>query len=209
MEQLLAGIGIIACMVTWRYMWLPSTLDTARDRLFDIRDKQVRAWFVERNMPLDHPIYKALRDLLNGMLKNTESLTLIHVGALIAWQTSNPEREAKWRQEIDRRFETDDPELKTLIKEVREQATMVMLEYVVETSGPALLLAMMIFIVKFFGQTLSTFKSLFFSGNSCSPMLASRLAAVLLSVATLLGVTNRATAQATLEEKALSIHCSV
>lgn len=206
MELLLTGFGVIACMLTWHYAWRPCTLDAARDRLFDLRDQEVRGWFIRNGVGLDHPVYKALRDLLNGMLKNTESLTFTHVAMLIAWSKEHADIDSRRRQEIEKLFQTDDHRIDALVKSVREKASMIMLDYVVESSPFAMVLALLgiVGIVAF--RCYNWVRAAFSSGRDMSPALRTRFAAALLSVATLTGLTSRASAQATVEEKALSVY---
>lgn len=47
MELVLSGVGIILSILTWQFMWKPTVLDAARDKLFDLRDREVRGWFVK------------------------------------------------------------------------------------------------------------------------------------------------------------------
>lgn len=206
MELALTGIGIVLCAITWRGMWKPSTLDTARDRLFDLRDRQVRGWFLEHGIPLDHPIYVALRDLLNGMLKNTDTLTFSHVVWLLAWAEEHPDIEARRRKILEARFATDDPRLKQLVREVRENASGVMFAYVIESSPAALFFALMgaiaVFVARACRWVITVFRN---GGGMVRAPLRTHLAAALLTCATLMGLTSRATAQATMEEKAFSV----
>lgn len=208
MEIALTGLGLLLLALTWKYVWLPTALDTARDRLFDLRDREVRAWFVQNEISLDHPVYISLRELLNGMLKNTESLTIMHIASLVAWSKANPELDQQRRKGIEERFSTDDKRIKNLVDGVREKASMIMLDYVVESS-------LMMFVFAFFALIffvpmciLKVGKAVLRNGFNISPVFRTRLAAIVLSIVSTMGLASRATAQATVEEKAFSMHCS-
>jgi hypothetical protein len=207
MELMLAGIGIILSLLTWRYMWQPTVLDSARDKLFDLRDRKVRGWFVENKVSMDSPVYRALRDLLNGMLKETESMTFAQVVALLVWSNEHKELEAERRRDINKRFETDNPELGKLVKEVREKAAWILLGYVVESSPLALMLAVIGIPIQLAVFAWKSFWRAMANGRSVSPQFRTQLAAALFGIMAVLGITSRATAQATMEEKAFSVSC--
>lgn len=207
MEFVLTGIGIILSTLTWRYMWQPTVLDSARDKLFDLRDHEVRGWFVKNGVSLDHPVYKALRDLLNGLLKETESMTFAHVIALLVWSSENKELEAERRREINRMFETDIPELKSLVKDVREKAAWVMLGYVVESSPFALTFAVISIPFQLISVVWRSLKAALVNGRMVGPQFRTQLAVALFGIFAVLGIASRASAQATMEEKAFSVNC--
>lgn len=140
------------------------------------------------------------------MLKETESMTLVHVVALLVWSSENKELEAERRREINQLFETDDPELSRLVKDVREKAALVMLGYVVESSPFALAFAVAAVPVQLAAVAWRWLKVAFINGGSVSPQFRTQLAAALLGILAVLGITTRASAQATMEEKAFSIH---
>lgn len=206
MELVLSGVGIILSILTWQFMWKPTVLDSARDKLFDLRDREVRGWFVKNGVSMDNHVYKALRGLLNGMLKETESMTLVHVVALLVWSSENKELEAERRREINQLFETDDPELSRLVNDVREKAALVMIGYVVESSPFALAFAVVSVPIQLAIVSWRWLKAAFANGSSVSPQFRTQLAAALIGILAVLGITTRASAQATMEEKAFAIH---
>lgn len=207
MELVLTGIGIILSILTWRFMWLPTVLDSARDNLFDLRDREVRGWFVKNGVSLDSPVYKALRDLLNGMLRETESMTFAHVVALLVWSMEHKDLEAERRRQIERRFETDHPELRKLVMEVREKAAWVMLGHVVESSPFALAFAVISIPIQLVMVAFHSLRTMLTNGISWRPQYRTHLAVALFGVFAFLGIVSRATAQATMEEKAFSVNC--
>lgn len=140
MELALFGFGVLAMLMGWRYAWRPTALDCARDRLFDLRES-VRAEFVEREWGLDHPMYKTLRDLINGHLRYTER---VHFFGLVAFHVklaSHPDLRASLKASVERRLACDDAKLAEFCNDVRERAAVIMLVYVIETSAAALTLA--------------------------------------------------------------------
>ncbi len=139
MESVLLGIGIIVTMLGWRYVWRPTTLDEARDRLFDLRES-VRDEFLRRGLPLDHPLHMALRSLLNGHLRHTESASFSILIAFHVAVIDQPEVRAALKEHVEKRFGCTDPQLAELAKQTREQAALIMLGYVIETSVLALAL---------------------------------------------------------------------
>jgi hypothetical protein len=139
METMLLGIGIILMLAGWRFVWRPTTLDEARDRLFDLRES-VRSEFVRRGISLDHPLYVALRDLLNGHLRHTESASFSTLIAFHVSVISQPEVREALQEHIEKRFGCSDPDLAKFAKQTREQASLVMVGYVIETSVLALAL---------------------------------------------------------------------
>lgn len=201
MESMLAGFGIAICIVTWRYMWMPTALDAARDALFDLRDNKARAWFVERGIPLDHPVYKALRDLINGHLRYTESLSYYHLVSMLVWASKNHEADALRRKQIETRFASDDPELNKLVKDIREQASFIMLGYVVETSILAFSLAVAGAIYMVIKHAICSLGKMLPRPEAIrAPAFRTRLAVALLAITATLGITARSSAQATMEE---------
>lgn len=141
MELTLFGFGILAMLAGWRYAWRPTALDCARDRLFDLRES-VREDFIARGWGLAHPMYKTLRDLINGHLRYTER---VHFFGLIAFHVklaSRPELRATLKTNVERRLSCDDAEVAKYGASVREKAALIMLAYVIETSAIALVLVM-------------------------------------------------------------------
>lgn len=133
-ELLLAGVGLIVIVGTWKYVWLPSVLDATRDTLFDLRDRRLRRYFISQGLGLDHPVYAALRNLLNGHLRNTRSLSLSQYAYMKGQLENDKPASEKRFAEINRKFEVDEPELQKFIDRVRADSATAMLTYMVETS---------------------------------------------------------------------------
>lgn len=203
MEMMLFGFALILIIFTWSYVWQPTVLDSARDKLFDLRDNVVREYFVRSGLGLEHPIYVALRNLINGHLRHTESLTLFHFGYMVFWAEVHREEDELVRGRINTMFATDDPELAKLVKNVRDQSSMIMVDYMVESSVVALVTAiigLVWFVVR--SVAVGIYKFVFGHGPASGITLA-RLALALLALTSSLGVMSRTSAQATMEECAL------
>lgn len=201
MESILFGIGVLLMMSGWRYVWRPTTLDDTRDRLFDLRE-EVRSEFVRRGLSLDHPLYIALRDLLNGHLRYTERASFAKLVSVRVAIDKDPAAQSELRAHIERRFHCPDQGLATFARQVRDRAGIVMLGYVIETSPFALLLAVIGVGVLVAHQVWSFVVR---GARLMSPQMLSR-AAVLTSAlfATLQPVhATRSDAQAVMEECAL------
>lgn len=134
MNMIALGFSIIACMFVWQYIWKRTALSVARDALFDLRDLRVRKWFIDNNVPLDDQIYKILRQLINGHLQHLESADIWWHIKFYAWCIRNPDVVKERVAQIDRLFETDNPELAKLANDVRKDATMIVVAYILETS---------------------------------------------------------------------------
>ena len=146
MEAVLFGINLFIAYLIWSQVWRRTALDHYRDQLFDLRD-EVREYFTERGLPLDHPIYIRLRVLLNGHLRYTEQLTLRSYLATTSAMTGYPEVARRLREEVEKQFETDDKELGYFVKRVRSRAVAILLGYMGETSFVLVLLSALVWPV--------------------------------------------------------------
>ncbi len=147
METLLFGLGVLALLGAWKYIWLPSVLDRVRDKLFDLRDRDLRESFMREGLPLDHPIYKRLRDLLNGHLRHTESAS---IWELVAFFYLARRSKADLSAMADKRFHSHDQRVQTIVQRVRFQSAIIMLAYMLFSSVlaiPLLILAFILFTV--------------------------------------------------------------
>ena len=148
MQDFLFGIGVLALIVAWKYVWLPTILDYTRDKLFDLRDGFLREAFLQEKFPLDHPIYKSLRNLLNGHLKHTESLS---IWEFLAFYYSAKNLRKDLLVGVNEIFKTDDRRLNEIISRVRFQSAKIMAEYMLLTSMiaiPMLFVALVFFTLR-------------------------------------------------------------
>lgn len=139
MQVMLFGLGLLAMLLGWRYAWKPTALDATRDRLFDLRNV-VRHEFISKGWGLDHPMYKALRDLLNGHLRYTEQVHFFGFVAFLAAMAGSRELNETRKAYVDSRLSCDDADVSRFCGSVREKAAMIMLMYMIETSAIAIFL---------------------------------------------------------------------
>ncbi|MGK8222250.1 hypothetical protein ACRS2S_19700 [Achromobacter xylosoxidans] len=133
-ETTLLGIGILVLMATWRWMARPTYLDQARDQLFDLRDDCVRPFFLRHEKGLHHPQYIALRNLINGHLRYTESVSLLGFVAMVIWMSRNVDAARVLQSRHEAVFDTDEIEVQKFSEETRRRATWIMLGYAIKTS---------------------------------------------------------------------------
>lgn len=139
-EMVLLGFGLLISIATWKYAVKPTMLDNARDQLFDLR-QIVRKNFLQSKSGLDDPLYKELRDLLNGHLRHTEALTFTGFIAMALWMRKHSDDVAAVRQKHEQRFKTNDKAKHEFITSVRRQAATIMLNYMIRTSVSAIVVA--------------------------------------------------------------------
>lgn len=203
MEILLLGIGILLIVVSWHFVWLPTVLDSTRDKLFDLRDLTVRDYFVQQGIPLDNKIYQELRTLINGHLRHTESLSFFGFMLMLVWAEKNPEINSEIRTRIEKRFDSDSVELRDFAEKTREQAALIMIQFMIESSVFAFLLALIGAAVMLVGSVWKKIIAFFPSANGVSPIALGRFALALLVVTNSIGIGSRVEARTTMEECAL------
>lgn len=137
------GINVILLIVIWNSMLRKSILDHHRDQLFDLR-AEVRTYFIENDIPLDSVTYKNLRDLLNGHLRFTELMTFTKFLILEVEVRGNKELQEHLKVEMDNRMNTQDPKLKEFISQVRQKATIILKNYMINSSGTIWIIALAI-----------------------------------------------------------------
>ncbi|MRX08610.1 hypothetical protein GJ697_12240 [Pseudoduganella sp. FT25W] len=140
-ELFLTGIGIISIMATWKFIWLPTVLDSTRDTLFDLRDRQLRRYFLSKKIGLEHPVYIALRGLLNGHLRNTTSLSLSQCAYMQTHIQKHPALAEQRIAEINEQFKVDDPDLQKFVDEIRFKSSVAMLTHMVDSSPISIVIA--------------------------------------------------------------------
>lgn len=133
------GLNVILLIAVWNLMLKKSILDHYRDQLFDLRS-EVREFFAQNNIPLDSITYKNLRDLLNGHLRFTETITFLKFIVLEVEVQNNKELQAYLKAEIEKHFNAEDPAIKEFIGQIRDRAKIVLLNHMINSSGAALLI---------------------------------------------------------------------
>jgi len=139
------GVNIILGMIIWKYVLKPTILDHFMDKLFDIREG-VRDYYVSSGIPLDHVTYKNLRDLINGHLRFTEHASFSMV-CYYSEVVKKKKLDKAIGRSLDKKFKTGNKELAAFIKETRQEAAMVLLDYMVLSSFFAVLLVLGIAVV--------------------------------------------------------------
>lgn len=139
MELVFIGVNGILLMLVWRLILKKSVLDSHRDRLFDLRD-HLRLSFIEKGWSLDLPIYRRLRDLINGYLRFTESYSFGEFVYLENEVKRNEKIKTALAERFAAQFQADTEEQRAFVKEFRRDAVAVMMNYMIVSSGPLLLL---------------------------------------------------------------------
>lgn len=134
MELTMFGVNILFVLILWRFMIRKSILDDTRDKLFDLRD-EVRATFVKNGWDLGSPVYKSLRDLLNGHLRFTEEFSIWRVAYLEVSVKRSPELQSELHERVSRVFAGLNAEQAEFIKSVRARALNAVMEFAVFSSG--------------------------------------------------------------------------
>lgn len=200
-ELILFGVGVLAMLVSWRWMIKPTLLDTTRDKLFDLRE-EVRAFFLVRPRGLEDPIYANTRGLINGHLRNTEELTFFRFVAALVWLERNKDAAKEISEKVNRRFKSDDQDVARYVYEVRRRAIFIMLGYAGTTSVLALALIAVGYIIQPFLWVAKAINSIF-TGRAAHAVFAAQAAAVVIAVTACVGLGGRAAAQAAMEDCAL------
>lgn len=135
MTELVAlGIGMLMMIATWKWVAKPTYLDEARDKLFDLRDAKVRRYFLAMPEGLNHPMYVRTRSLINSLLRYTEKGSLIGFIATVFEMNRNSELRTEVKEQTDNMFNCDDENIASFCHEVREQASVIMFDYMAKTS---------------------------------------------------------------------------
>lgn len=142
MNLFLIGFNGLLLILVWRFILRRSILDTYRDRLFDLRD-HLRETFVTRGWSLESPLYRHLRNLINGYLRFTESYSFGEFVFMEIKVKETPALQAALTAKVASKFAADNDEQKAFIAEFRREAVSAMMSYMIVSSGPLLLLAIM------------------------------------------------------------------
>ncbi len=128
-NALFFGINIFLIYAVWVYYLKPAILDHYRDKLFDLRE-EVREFYLSNGIPLSDKTYKSLRDLINGYLHSTESISITKIIAFSIGMENNKKLNARSKHQIDARFKTNNENLREYIDSVRVKSNEIILEYV-------------------------------------------------------------------------------
>ncbi len=147
MELLLTGMSILLIIVTWKLLLKKSVLDDHRDKLFDLRDS-LRESFVQQGWDLNSPVYRHLRDLINGYLRFTEKYVFLEFLIVELELKRNVDLQRGLKSSFDKRFETVSSDQREFISSFRRAAVQVMMSYMIVSFGPfVIVVALMMPIV--------------------------------------------------------------
>jgi len=147
-EPVLFGLALILYFIFWTKIWQPSFVDGTRDKNYDLRE-EVRQYFIDRRLPLDHNIYKNVRDLLNKQVRYIEDFRILDILSILVIE--NKELHKYLHEHMDNLFKGEDEELNKFIEDVRNKSAYIMIQHMFETSLLLLVLAGVIacgFVVK-------------------------------------------------------------
>lgn len=114
-------------------MWKNTFLDHYRDQLFDLRE-DVRAFFLQNDLGLQHPIYKKLRNLLNQHIRFLEDVTFLRVVSRARLLVKNKKLREHLIHRVEKTFSSDDPELNKYSEKVRCEAIDILALYIVQSN---------------------------------------------------------------------------
>lgn len=171
-ELIVLGIAILAIMFTWNKMYLPTVLDDTRDKIFDLRDKKVKDFFLATPEGLNHPMYTTLRSLLNAHLRYTEDLTFIQfIIALAVGDKQRREFEKTGFKPKDP-FATHDKKLAEFVSQTRNDALLIMFDHMTKTSPLAWLFAMLGLVFFAIAGVISLWRRLHHTAQSSHKVVA-------------------------------------
>lgn len=133
-ETLLLGIGILLCLAVWKYAVKPTYLDEARDSLFDLRDSKLKPFFGNTENGLNDPLYIKMRGLINDLLRYTERATLVGFLITVITLAKHGKSLQKISRNHERTFESEDSRVTDFCRDIRSQANMIMMRYMIRTS---------------------------------------------------------------------------
>jgi hypothetical protein len=155
MELLFVGTNTLLVMAIWHFMLRPTILDHSRDRLFDLRD-ELRETFVSNGWDMSSPLYKRLRDLVNGYLRFTEEVSLFRMTYVTQEVKKNAELLSYVHHKNAAMFAVSNEKQKAFVQHFRRRSLMVVMDYAIFSSGLLLLLALallpFVFVQKFFAM---------------------------------------------------------
>lgn len=156
-ELFLLGLGMLLLVLTWDYMAKPTYLDEARDQLFDIRDKELKDFFLKQELGLRDPAYKKLREHINGLLRYTEKVTLLGFVLNLAAEAKHSNRTTPKIESQPKSMQTknDDTAIKKFEAKIKNESAAVMWHYMISSSVLGRFLTVLTFLM-LNGQALIT-----------------------------------------------------
>lgn len=146
MILLISTIFVLAIFAMWRLMLRRTILDHNRDALFDLRD-DLRAEFIAKGWDIGSPLYGSLRMMINRYLRYTEEYSFIQFAYLSTKLHSHTKDDTRIYSAIkaaqERTFATNVPGQQEYVTELRNKALRVTLRYMMASSGPFFILALL------------------------------------------------------------------
>ena len=142
MELFLLGFNLLLVMAVWNFMLRKTILDLHRDQLFDLRD-QLRADFIRNGWGLESKSYERLRSLINGYLRFTEDYALFPFTWLNAKVRERDDLQQALKEKMEHEFSATDEEMAKYIKEFRSKSLSIMMNYMVTSNWPLLILSLL------------------------------------------------------------------
>jgi len=127
--MLFLGLSLLWALFVWS-LWEKVLTECTKSYLFDLRDS-LRTWFLENDeYGLEHPSYRATREMLNA--------TLWHVSEASYWQylvfkmavKRHPEWAKERRQYVDQKFFSHDKKVNDFIQSMRKDAAFAFGSYI-------------------------------------------------------------------------------
>lgn len=142
MEFALFGLNGLLLLAVWHFILKRTILDSHRDQLFDLRDK-LRETFVAEGWDMHSPLYRRLRDLINGYLRFTESYSFGEFVFLEREVRSNHRLQAALKERMAKDFVVTQAEQAKFVAKLRNDAVSVMMSYMILSSGPLVILVLL------------------------------------------------------------------
>jgi hypothetical protein len=138
MELMIFALSGLFLGVVWQFMLKKTVLDYHRDQLFDLRD-ELREEFIEKGWDLSAPIYKKLRDLINGYLRFTESYSFWETFMLERMVHKNNQLTSALNRHHEKTFQVSEVSQRDFVSGLRHRAAWIIMRYMILSSGPLVL----------------------------------------------------------------------
>ncbi|WP_155632835.1 hypothetical protein [Burkholderia cepacia] len=130
-ELFLTGVGALAILASWRFMFVVSLRDKARDRLGSIRHG-IDTFFDKHGVASAEAarVRRSLTSLLDAEIRQLEQISLVDVVSFKVWADENPEAEKALSQEIEAKFATNDERVAAFAKSIRKASAAAIADYI-------------------------------------------------------------------------------
>lgn len=142
MQLFISALSMLLIIAAWIFMIKKTVIDHHRDALFDMRDS-LRRDFLSKGWSLESDLYKQLRTLVNGYLRHTEKFSFTQFSYLETRVKNSPELQTMLRKLLEEKFSNLPEEQSKYAQEFRGRALNIILNYMVFSSGPLLILVVL------------------------------------------------------------------